>query len=53
MSTPAPLYYVGPAGPAQEVCASLGEGVRFFENLGDFESAQDKAPGLVVITSAH
>jgi signal transduction histidine kinase len=27
--------------------------VRFFENLGDFESAQDKAPGLVVITSAH
>jgi signal transduction histidine kinase len=51
MSTPQALYFIGPPGPARDACSALGEHVRSFDDEAAFTAAEDKSPGLVVLSA--
>ena len=50
MSTSQALYFIGPPGPARDACSELGEHVRAFDDEAAFGAAEDKSPGLVVLS---
>lgn len=50
MSTSQALYFIGLPGPARDACSELGEHVRVFDDEAAFKAAEDKPPGLVVLS---